>query len=58
MINLSVKPDSGDGDEVGLLQSSRSKGRDTNFGNLTVKGFRTIDDFETLRVRWEILPVT
>jgi CelD/BcsL family acetyltransferase involved in cellulose biosynthesis len=55
MVNPIVMPDSGDGDEVGLLQSSRNRGGDPNFGNLIVKVFRTIDDFDKLRVRWEEL---
>jgi CelD/BcsL family acetyltransferase involved in cellulose biosynthesis len=55
MVNLNVTPDSGDGDELGLSQSPRNDRGDTNFGNLTVKVFRTIDDLDKLRVRWEEL---
>jgi CelD/BcsL family acetyltransferase involved in cellulose biosynthesis len=55
MVNLNVKADSDDGDEAGLLQSPRNKCGDTNFGNLTVKVFRTIDDLDKLRVPWEEL---
>jgi CelD/BcsL family acetyltransferase involved in cellulose biosynthesis len=55
MVNPIVKPDSDDGDEVDLLQSSRNRGADPNFGNLIVKVFRTIDDLDKLRVRWDEL---
>jgi CelD/BcsL family acetyltransferase involved in cellulose biosynthesis len=55
MTNLNVNPDRGNGVEVGLLQSTRSKGRDTNIGHLTVKVFQTLDDLNELRVRWEEL---
>jgi CelD/BcsL family acetyltransferase involved in cellulose biosynthesis len=55
MVNPIVKPDSDDGDEVDLLQSSRNRGADPNFGNLIVKVFRTIDDLDKLCVRWDEL---
>ena len=55
MTNPNVKPDKGDGVAVGLLQSSCNNDGDTNFGNLSVRVFRTIDDLGKLRVRWEDL---
>jgi CelD/BcsL family acetyltransferase involved in cellulose biosynthesis len=55
MTNLNVKPNTGDDVECGPSQSSRDRGGDPNFGNLTVKVFRTIDDLDKLRVRWEEL---
>jgi CelD/BcsL family acetyltransferase involved in cellulose biosynthesis len=55
MTHLNVKPDTGDAVEVGQLRSSHNKGRDTSFGNLTVKVLQTIEDLDKLRVRWEEL---
>jgi CelD/BcsL family acetyltransferase involved in cellulose biosynthesis len=55
MTNLNVKQNMGDDVECGLSQSSRNKEPGTSFGNLTVKVFRTIEDLDKLRVRWEEL---
>src|SRR5580704_6188789 len=55
MTNLNLKQNMGDGVDSGFLQSSPNKGGYSNFGDLTVKVFRTIDDLDTLHVRWEEL---
>jgi CelD/BcsL family acetyltransferase involved in cellulose biosynthesis len=55
MKDLTVKQNMGDLVEFGQSQSSRDKEPDAGFANLTVKIFRTIDDLDKLRVRWEEL---
>jgi CelD/BcsL family acetyltransferase involved in cellulose biosynthesis len=55
MTNLNVNPDSANRVDVGLFQSTQSKGRDANFRHLTVTVYRTVDDLDQLRDRWEEL---
>jgi len=55
MTNLNVNPDSVNRVDAGLFQSTQSKGPDANVKHLTVTVYRTVDDLDKLRDRWEEL---